>query len=420
MPIISLQGRVMENVKKPKIMFLSEMCILDRNSGAAISMHAWLKHLASVGWSASSVSMSLFDGNDEYPFRRDIVPQIDPSDHLGKRIRLRQDGIEHNIHNVGTSIARKVSETQMAQFVKLAAEDIRRIRPDIVIGYGGRNLVALRTLARSLGARTMFYLANGSYTEDRRDYLAEIDVFVTNSDKMQDLYRERFGIECHVIGSYLPDYADVQRPTWQDIETRRRSGFVTIVNPGFVKGGLMFMQIAAMMLKAEPKITFLAVESRMTRSQMESSVTTGVPLDNIFWLPRQPSLKRVYARSSAVLMPSLWFEAAGRVVAEAQLFGLPVLAHNVGGLESQLNGGGILFDVPARMSGRYDVVPSPEEALPWVNALRRLLGDPRRYADASRRALLAAEAFRPDRREMEIEAFFQSELKDAQVSEALR
>jgi len=412
------KGRTMQSNETPRIMFLSEMCILDRNSGAAISMNAWLKHLASIGWSASSVTMSLFDGPDEYPFRKEIVPQVDIARHIGKRLRLRQDGIEHNILNTGTSVARTLTGDMTTRFLNLAAEDIRRIRPHIVIGYGGRTLVPLRKLARSLGARTGFYLANGSYTPDRKDHLDEIDGFVTNSGSMRDLYRDRFGVDAHVIGSYLPDYAQIPRPTMQDIELRRRTGFVTMINPGFVKGGLMFMQIAAMMQKAEPSMTFLAVESRMTRQHMEAAVTTGSPLDNIFWLPRQPSLRRVYERSAALLMPSLWFEAAGRVVAEAQLHGIPVLAHKVGGLEEQLNGGGMLFDVPERLAGRYDLAPSPEEALPWVNRLRRLLENRRYYAESSRRALAAGEPFRPERREAEIEAWFNGFLPDMSKVEA--
>jgi glycosyltransferase involved in cell wall biosynthesis len=396
----------MNATDKPRIMFLSEMCILDRNSGAAISMHAWLKLLAREGWSASSVTMSLFDGTDEYPFRKDVVPQIDPAAHVGKRIRLNQDGIEHNIYNAGTSVAKKLPAHASQQFQALAAEDIRRIRPDIVIGFGGKTLIPLRRLAKELGAQTVFYLANGSYTEDRRDYLEASDAIVTNSVPMRDLYRDRFGVEAHVIGSYLPDYADVARPTARDLELRRQKGFVTIINPGFVKGGLMFMQIAAMMQKAMPAVTFMAVESRMTHEQMTDVIRTAKPVENIFWVPRQRTLHRVYARSSAILMPSLWFEAAGRVAAEAQIYGLPVLAHRVGGLAEQLNGGGVVFDVPERMAGRYDIVPTPEETLPWVNALRRLLEDPRRYAEVSRKALAASEPFRPEHRAREIVGYF--------------
>jgi len=142
--------------KKIKVMFLSEMCVLDKKSGAAIEMNAWLDLLQKSGFSCSSVTMSLFDGQEEYPFRKEVAPKIDPQEHIGKRLRVHRDGVEHNIVITGSSIGKNLKKEQIAGFLKSAREDIERIRPDVVIGYGSANLNPLRRVVRSLGGGRFF------------------------------------------------------------------------------------------------------------------------------------------------------------------------------------------------------------------------------------------------------------------------
>lgn len=399
------------------VMFLSDMCLLDRNSGAAIEMYDWLRLLAAEGYETSSVTMSLFDGAEEYPFRSEIVPNVDVPAHVGKRIRLSQDGIEHNIYNTGTSLATKLSQEMIRGFIASAAEDIRRLRPDVVIGYGSVNLIPLRRLARSLGARCVFYLANDSYNEEKRRCFEEIDVIVTPSQSLSDRYKERMGLDTVVIGNYLSGFTGLGHPALRDIDARRRGGLVTIVNPSLAKGGLVFLQVAAVLEKRMPELTFLAVESRVTRAQIERFVPNANKLENIWWLPRQAKMHPVYRRSALLLVPSLCFEAAGRIVPEAQLHGVPVLAHRKGALPEQLGKGGELIDAPNRIDdGVFATLPTPEEVAPWVSAIRRSL-EHARYHKLSRNALVAAERHRPELRAQEILAFFAQQVSTSRDSE---
>ena len=50
-----------------------------------------------------------------------------------------------------------------------------------------------------------------------------------------------------------------------------------------------------------------------------------------------------YAQARLLLVPSVWEEAWGRVVTEAQLNGIPVLATAIGGLPESVGPGGILI-----------------------------------------------------------------------------
>jgi glycosyltransferase involved in cell wall biosynthesis len=392
------------------------MCVLDRNSGAAIEMLDWLSMLSANGYASSSVTMSLFDGAEEYPFQMEIVPSVAPNDHIGSRIRLNRDGVEHNIFNVGTSIGRNVSPELVSKFIASAAEDIRRIRPSVVIGYGSRNLGPLRKLARDLGASTIFYLANDSYTVEKRDCFASIDEIVTPSNALSKLYKDRLGFDCCVIGNYLKDFTDLKKPTSEEVSLRRKTGFVTMVNPSLVKGGLFFLQIAAVMEKLAPNLTFLSIESRITREQMEGYVNNASSLKNVWWVQRQSDMHRVYQRSSLLLMPSLWFEAAGRIVPEAQMHGIPVLAHRVGALPDQMGNGGELFDIPDRLAGKFGLLPTPQEIAPWVSTITAMLGDDKQYKTMSRRALKAAAASHdPKIRAKQIMAFIDKQSDSALI-----
>jgi glycosyltransferase involved in cell wall biosynthesis len=62
------------------------------------------------------------------------------------------------------------------------------------------------------------------------------------------------------------------------------------------------------------------------------------------------------------LAPSIWSEAYGRVVTEAQYSGIPVLASNRGGLPEAVGAGGVVLD--------------PAESIDtWAHTLRRLWDD---------------------------------------------
>lgn len=385
----------MNNPKLQSVMFLSEMCVLDRNSGAAIEMNDWLKYLSGAGYRTSSVTMSLFDGTEEYPFQDEIVPTVNVKAHVGKRIRVNIDGVEHNIFNAGTSIGRNLTTQTLEGFIRSSVEDILRIKPDIVIGYGSKHLAPVRKIARENGAKTIFYLANDSYDASKTDCFDEIDEIVTPSEALADFYKKRFGFNCSVVGNYLHSYQDIKKPTAVDMELRRKAAIITMVNPSLVKGGLFFMQIAAVMEKIRPNYTFVAVESRTQREHLEGFVRNSSKLSNIWWLQRQSDMPRVYKRSALLLMPSMWFEAAGRIVPEAQMHGVPVLAHRVGALPDQVGQGGKLIEIPRRLEGKFELLPTPEEIRPWIHAIDSILSSAKRFREMSDRALKAATNHNP-------------------------
>ena len=379
-----------------KVMFLSEACVLDPNSGAAIEMWTWLQVLQSRGFSCSSVTMSLFDGTEEFPVKKEIFPDLDVAGTVGQRIRSVVNGVEHNIFNTGTTIGPKVSVELVNGFIKSAAEDIRRIRPDVVIGYGTANLVPLRKLAQSLGAKTVFYLCNPSYDEGRKASFDAVDAFVAPSDAIGQLYKDRDAIQSyHIIRNRVRPYFSPRSLSRDLLLARKKHGFITMINPSLAKGAALALQIANQSKAQFPNLTYLMVESRSGQADIEEYINNANLLQNLWWVQRQRDMKQVYRRTALLLVPSLWFEAAGRVIVEAQLSGIPVLATDSGGIPEQLNGGGYIFPTP-ELGAAYQQIPEPEIVRPWIDRIGKLItGSDDEYLGECERSLKAAQQLHP-------------------------
>ena len=400
---------VEKTMSAKKILFLSDMCVLDRKSGAAICASTWMRILSRVGYRCHSVTMSLFDGDQEVDMKTEFSLDVDPLEHVGSRIRFSIDGIAHNVFSVGTSRGIKVKGTLPENFIKSAAEDIRRIKPDIVFGYGSSLLVPLRKLAGSLGATRVFYLANGSYV-GTTDLLSEVDRIVCPSRSLADYYKKAEGLNCDVLHTVVPDFSSTATVTPEFFEARRKLGFVTMINPAFAKGGMQFLQVANICQRRLPETKFLCVESRGTREELAKHVNNLDHLSNIWWLPKQVDMKQVFRRTSILLVPSLWFEAAGRVISEAQLCGIPVFVNDVGGTVEQLNGGGTVFRPPIQLLLNHRDLCPPDQVEPWVQALEELLFSTEKYLHACKVSLQASEPFKPVQRELSVRQYFKEVL----------
>jgi glycosyltransferase involved in cell wall biosynthesis len=377
-----------------KVLFLSEACILDPNSGAALEMLGWLNILAGHGYDVYSSCLSIFDGDEEFPIQSEIFPDVELSKNIGNRIRTFLNDVEHNVFYAGTTVGPRVPRDKIDGFIKSAAEDINRIKPDIVMGYGGPNLVGLRHLAKSYGAKTIFNLHNASYGAEKVAAFDAIDVIVTPSDALKDLYEDRFGFEnIHVVPNRVRRVLPKSSLKRKFLLDRREKGFVTIVNPTILKGGAIFLQIANQCAVPLPQLTFLAVESRGSRAAIEKDINGANKLNNIWWVQRQKNIKNLYERVSVLLVPSVYFEAAGRVVIEAQMAGIPVLATNNGGLPETLNGAGKLFPIPESVIKDFQTVPTASEVSEWVSELMKLSTDNEYYVKKCKLALGASEKY---------------------------
>jgi glycosyltransferase involved in cell wall biosynthesis len=143
---------------------------------------------------------------------------------------------------------------------------------------------------------------------------------------------------------------------------------ILFVNPTPIKGVELMFALATHC----PDLPFLVVESwGLEPNWLAHCRHRASTLGNIQWLAPQDDMRGVYAQARVLLMPSVWEEAFGRTVLEAQLNGLPVLASNRGALPDTVGDGGRTLDPHA-----------PVEV--WVQALRDMLAGYESFSVAAR------------------------------------
>jgi surfactin synthase thioesterase subunit/glycosyltransferase involved in cell wall biosynthesis len=173
---------------------------------------------------------------------------------------------------------------------------------------------------------------------------------------------------------------------------RFENEFVTMANPCSVKGIDIFVAMA----DAFPAVSFAAVP---TWGTTERDRVALVARPNVRLLDPVDDIDVLLARTRVLLVPSLWAEARSRIIVEAMLRGVPVIAAAIGGIPEAKMGVPYLLPVNPIVSYRPQVdeqmVPIPEvppqDVAPWRQALCRLLSDRAHYdgiAAASRAAAL--------------------------------
>jgi len=395
-----------------RIAFVAPRALLDTRTGAAVSLHSVLEALADAGHDCRAITCTLFYGDREYPLARAVGERGAGPDYIGRRLRIHCRGVVHELYRTRSTVEANLHQAEADDYGRLVAQVLREAPPDLVITLGADAVARdLHAQLRCLSPRLVFYLA----TEHHRDaaMFAPFDHVLVPSGFMQSLYARTLGLQTEVLPSVIAEtsYAAPEE-TLAAAPEARRHGLVTMVNPAPEKGATLFVRLLDLALREAPELTFLGVEGRYTMADWRAAGVDLAQQSNLWWLPNQRDLRRVYARTTALLVPSFWEEASARVIAEAQLGGLPVLASNHAGIPEQLNGGGFAFDIPMRCRERYNVVPEEDEARPWLNTLQRLAHDESAFRSACDRALTAAEPWRPERAAERVEHLFQRILSD--------
>lgn len=109
--------------------------------------------------------------------------------------------------------------------------------------------------------------------------------------------------------------------------------FLTFINPVKEKGADFILKLA----QSLPEEHFICVEGWYKNKEFCSQM-----LSNMTYFPPQFNMDKIWKKTRILLVPSNVPEAFGRVIVEANLHGIPVIAHNVGGIPEAMNGAGIL------------------------------------------------------------------------------
>lgn len=356
------------NNRQPSILYCVPASILDISSGAALSQRTLMIALAKKGFRSVALQATVFDSTygGEHVLKAGEIHKDKPI------LRTNTNGVEHII--VRTKAARRGEMTCSEQetYLRRFREELALRRPDMVFMWGGMLLeMTMMREAREAGIPVIFYLVNGGYKN--KETFRYVSTVVTDTRATADLYKQRLGLDCKVVGKFIDP--DLIKP-----KVQRRPDFITFINPSFEKGVSVFMPLAKLAAKEFPEIMFLVVQSR-GRWSNALHILKFKPEDfpNVKVIGHQTDMRPVYASTRALLLPSLWHESGARVIAEAQLNGIPILASDTGGSAELIGQGGIILNVPEDVREKK-TVPAPEEvARAWLNEIKKIWYDQVHY-----------------------------------------
>jgi surfactin synthase thioesterase subunit/glycosyltransferase involved in cell wall biosynthesis len=232
------------------------------------------------------------------------------------------------------------------------------------------------------------------------------DGVVGVSRYVADYIRKHAGIDAVHVPISLMEPGD-----WPELG-RFDNSFTTLVNPCAVKGIDIFLALA----DAFPETAFAAVPMWGTNQRDRAALRARA---NVTMIPPADDIDALLARTRVLLVPSLWAEARSRMVVEAMLRGVPVMASDVGGLPEAMMGVPYLLPVNpiASYQPRLDeqMVPVAEvpsqETGPWREALGRLLADRAHWEEISRASRAAAVGYAAELSVRPFEGFLEEVLR---------
>lgn len=356
----------------PKILWMSTYSLHDSSSGTSVACRHMLKCLSASGyevWACTSFAFATEGG-----FKQSF-PALNETLATDSAASFNFD--EDNIHYIyvrteNTDIDKStLADSQL--FYSIFRQTLDLFAPDIVMGCGSSPVMqTCFAEAKYQGYSTVYMVPNSSHGS----YLfPNVDLVITDSHASSKLYADRDEINILPVGAFF-DLPSIVAPDHQ-------KRFVTMFNPSDYKGVAIFAKLAKMCQKELPNLKLLTVSSLNSfqdivphlheKGDLNAHPYTAQDFPNVYMVDPQWDVRPIYAITSVLVVPSLWFEGWGRAASEAIYNNIPVIAANSGGLKESIAGGGVLIDVPQHCIDDYLSIPTDEEIKPWFNALVILL-----------------------------------------------
>lgn len=323
-----------------KVLWANRYCLLDTSSGASRSVCEMLNVLAEQGHDVRVVGATIFDTPIGATGLGASWAKLKAAD--GKIVRVKDRGLVHQLVKTADTTSGRATLDELNTLYGLYRANLKEFAPDVVFFYGGNSWdMLIPSEAQRYGAVTVAYLANPNYKGER--WSDDVDLIVTDSRATAEMYGRDVGLDVISIGKFID-------PT-TIIAPKREPKHVTFINPSIEKGALLVAQLALALEKKRKDIIFEVVESRGNWDQMVQLVQgeskrKRKSFRNVTVTPNASDMRPIYARARALLVPSLWFESGARVIAEATLNGIPVIATERGGNVEMMGRGGIKLKLP--------------------------------------------------------------------------
>jgi glycosyltransferase involved in cell wall biosynthesis len=379
---------------KPRILMALPQLPQDPASGAARTAQTACEMASEAGFEVRALATTATERgikSDTLEFLRGqgLEVAVKPASSSNFReFRFSQRGIHYTLLDTGRFAVTNWESVYGRRFDILFDQELETFAPDILFTYGGMaDDLRRHRRARLRGCRIAFCVFNMAYMYP--GFFDPIDAVLTPSEFLAHRYRDALGVESTPLATPI-DFDDV-------VATERDPIFVTMVNPSVEKGLFFFARLAEEIGRRQPNIALLAIESRGTAGMVaKAGLLGGFDLmrhENIMIAGPVPKPRDIFATTRVLLVPSVWEEPSGRVVAEALVNGVPVLVSDRGGLAESANGAGFVLPLPADLTNETDRPVSAAAVEPWLEVIVNLAFDQPFYEGAVARTREAARMY---------------------------
>lgn len=247
-------------------------------------------------------------------------------------------------------------------FKKKLLEELADFKPDVIITQLNNSHQVVEIASQEKVTIIHYVHDTHPLNQMTLDLNDKISLIVFNSEFTANKYKNE--IACPWLVLYPPvDLAKYHSPT-------SNKKFITMINPIKDKGA----EILPHIFNAFPDQIFLIVSGWRTPELNHKK------FKNVKMLPIQQDMKNIYAQTKLLIVPSQWEETFGRVVIEAEVNKIPVIASNVGGLPEAVGNGGILVND----------FQNPDK---WIIALKSILNNAEKKESLGKKGYKHAQKF---------------------------
>jgi glycosyltransferase involved in cell wall biosynthesis len=239
------------------------------------------------------------------------------------------------------------------------------LSPDIAVVIDGKEKLVdeCRRLDVPLAA---WLFEIGAYAYSYSDHLCDnTALYMVSSPFLASRLYGVSGIRAQVVVPYIE----------KDCYHKSRQGKrVLFVNPVREKG----LEIAYQLAQQRPELAFTVVESRSISGEWRAvCFNRALRCGNVEWCMAGNDMDAIYGQTRLLLMPRFHEEGFCRLVTEAQLGGIPVLAADRGYLADNVGAGG-------------KVIPVDADIRVWLEQLDRFMTDESFFQEISEHAKIHA------------------------------
>lgn len=358
----------------PKLLWLSPLSVHDTSNPSATQMRTMLLSLKARGVEIVALSALNFLQDSGTSLFTDLEEKLKGED---TSFNLNDNDINFiYIRTKSRRLGDMPSQEQRNFYAKFCAI-ISAFRPDVVMGSGSDMLsMVCFDEAHRRGLPTVYTLLD---SVPARFNFPNIDIVVTDSSAVSNLYASSHKINSVVTGSFTP--VNIPEKLAEDKDRKR----ITMVNPCLEKGLGVFIRLAQLKNKELKGTKFTVLET--TEGQFKEQVAllkkgnsskpafTEKDLSIIEVLPPSTTLDEVLNQSRMLVAPSLAFEGIVPVAREAVVRGVPVLATNQTGFGESIGDAGVLVEAPKTIMDNHAHILTDEEMAFFIKGFDMILND---------------------------------------------